>query len=143
MAGTLSFEHLADQVVSEQKVFAEQIAHAYRQRMDLSKAVDRRRSNLRMLMRELGRDDLAERLGCSPSYVSHMCAGNRPVTERAARKYEKRLGKPPGWLDVDHEALSAAESPTVAQELIELLLTLPDEERAFWIRTIRGAPRRE
>ena len=143
MAPTLSFEYFAGQVVSDQRVFAEQIAHAYRLRMDLSKSVERRRANLRMLMRELGRDELADRLGCSPSYVSHMCAGTRPVSEKAARKYEKRLGKPPGWLDVDHETLAAAESPVAAQELIELLLELPDDERAFWIRTIRGAPRRE
>lgn len=116
---------------------------SYRDEMDLDVAIHRRRKNLRRLSEDMGQEELAHRLGCSGSYVSQLITATRPITEKTARKYEARLGKPPGWLDIDHGALDTAAAPADAQDLIALLLNLPEQERNFWIRMIRDAPRRK
>lgn len=47
-----------------------------------------------------GPSSLAKKLGLSgPSYLSQLAHGTRPINEKTARKFEKQLDLPPGWLD--------------------------------------------
>ena len=48
------------------------------------------------------KQDFAEAIGVTPGYVVQMRKGNRPITEKTARKIELQLGLPDGWLDKDH-----------------------------------------
>lgn len=101
-----------------------------------------RRMNLRRLAEEAGSQDaLAQKLDVSGAYLSQLLTGKRPVTEKTARKFETRLRLPERWLDIDHGMIGGFRAPTEAQELLELILSLPSAERDFWIRTIRTAPR--
>ena len=101
-----------------------------------------RRLNLRHLSDEAGSQEaLANKLDVSAAYLSQLLTGKRPVTEKSARKFEARLRLPERWLEVDHGSIRDFKAPTEAQELLELILSLPATERDFWIRTIRSAPR--
>ena len=102
-----------------------------------------RRRSLAVLVEDAGgQDALADKLGVSGSYVSQLVSAGRPITEKTARKYEALLSKPPGWMDVDHSALRSSFAPSQVSELVNLLLALPPDEAAYWIRTIAEHPRR-
>lgn len=68
--------------------------------------VETRRRNIRLLAAQWdGATGLARKLGLSgPSYISQLTRGTRPVTEKTARKLERQLDLPAGWLDRDHDA---------------------------------------
>ena len=70
-----------------------------------------RQENLGKLIEESGGDEhLAERYGCTASYIRQMRLGSvdsdtgkpKGIGNRTARKLEKCMGKPQGWLDQDH-----------------------------------------
>ena len=63
--------------------------------------MDTRRANLRKLIEQLGGPAaLAKRMKLSgPSYISQIVSGNRPLTEKTARKIETVLHLSERWLD--------------------------------------------
>lgn len=64
-----------------------------------------RRKNLMALIAEHGgQKALAERVRpTAPGYISQMVNGTRNVGGVIARRFEKHLGKPHGWMDQCHE----------------------------------------
>lgn len=44
-------------------------------------------------------EELADKLGLSPGYISHLKTGYRPITEKSARKFEKKLSLCAGFFD--------------------------------------------
>ncbi len=59
-----------------------------------------RQQNLRKLLIEYETQEvLADKIGVSPGYVSQLLNGTRPITEKTARKFEKRLNLPEFWFD--------------------------------------------
>jgi plasmid maintenance system antidote protein VapI len=68
--------------------------------------MDTRRKNLRLLAAQWGGPTgLAKKLHLAgPSYISQLVNGNRPFTEKTARKFESELELPAGWMDQDHQA---------------------------------------
>ena len=74
------------------------------------------------------------------SYLSHMLKENpeRPVTEKTARRFERSLGLPPGYLDTPLEedlpaqeetpALSTADNVTLMADVIRLVGTIQKAE---------------
>lgn len=43
---------------------------------------------------------LASQLDCTPGFISQLLTGRRPITEKTARKLERRLKLPHEWMDV-------------------------------------------
>jgi hypothetical protein len=74
---------------------------------------DVRKRNLQSLIRKFnGPTALAKHLGhASPSFLSQLANGFRPITEKTVRKIEKQLGMPQGWFDVDHQNSPTGASP--------------------------------
>jgi transcriptional regulator with XRE-family HTH domain len=71
---------------------------------------DVRHQRLRLLLSEKGAQQaLAERMGVGPAYVNQLYLGNRNIGERAARKIERALSLPDGYMDGREDALTAAE----------------------------------
>ena len=64
-----------------------------------------RRKNLIALIGEYGgQKSLSERVRpTAPGYISQMVNGARNVGSVTARRFEKHLGKPHGWMDQFHE----------------------------------------
>jgi len=76
---------------------------------------DIRRDNLKLLIDEAGSQaKLAVLSGLPPSYISQVhrgvlhSTGGKPRTmgNDIARRLENKMGKPAGWMDTDHSALS-------------------------------------
>lgn len=68
--------------------------------MDTYEARDTRRKNLTVAVQECGTQAaLAKRLSVEASYISQMLNGHRGIGEETARKIERSLRKPRGWLD--------------------------------------------
>lgn len=74
-----------------------------------------RRENLGIIVREVGGNRaLADLLGRSESQVSQLLNGSkhfksnkqRGMRKETARKIEQAVGKPIGWLDIDHKAMT-------------------------------------
>lgn len=67
--------------------------------------MDQRRRNLRLLAAQWdGPTGLARKLGLAgPSYISQLTGGQRPFTEKTARKIEQQMKLPAGWLDANHK----------------------------------------
>ena len=86
-----------------------------------------RQRNVFELAEYFGREDLAEMLGYPDAgYLNQIARGASKIGDRTARKIEKVLGKPVGWLDHLHD-----DSP--ALELIKLKIAeynLSDSEAA-------------
>jgi hypothetical protein len=61
----------------------------------------------------------AELLEISPALWSMTKSGSRPMSDKLARQFEVRLGKPVGWMDEEREShgLTQAEQHTVALAL--------------------------
>ncbi|MBN3809432.1 hypothetical protein [Paraburkholderia sp. Ac-20347] len=78
-------------------------------------------------MEKLGGPSKAARLfGYSaPSFLSQMLKGDRPVTEKTARRMERMIGLPIGWLDENWE------SPEALQKDLSERNTI-DDVRAFF-----------
>lgn len=58
-----------------------------------------RRLHFLTLVEHLGNKGVAERMECRASYVSQLCSGTRPITERTARNIESMLNLKPKSLD--------------------------------------------
>jgi len=61
----------------------------------------------------------AEMLEISPALWSMTKSGSRPMSDKLARQFEVRLGKPVGWMDAEREphGLTQAEQHTMAMAL--------------------------
>src|SRR3954467_12491768 len=79
----------------------------------------------------------AERLQIQPSYWSQIKSRSRQIGERLARQFEQQCKKPPGWMDIAHDAGGRAagggSAGTRAQQApaasLESPLPQDDEER--------------
>ena len=81
---------------------------------------DQRSTNLKALIAKHGASKLAAKLGHSgPSYLSQLTSGNRPITEKAARKIEEGLNLEPGWMDVSHNAHEGALDSDLIRKVME------------------------
>lgn len=94
--------------------------------------MEQRVKNLRDLSREWGGPtSLAKKLKLSgASYICQLIAGHRPVTEKSARRFERELGLPSGWFDIDHDEggnKSALDDSLVARA-ITLVATVASEK---------------
>lgn len=76
-----------------------------------------RRASLRVLIAQWGGPtSLAKKLKLSgPSYLSQLVSGERPITEKTARKIEGGLDLSDGWMDEDHEENKAKPAPIDTQ----------------------------
>jgi len=73
---------------------------------DHADTLGRRRANLRRLIDEWGTQQrLASALAVTPGYINQLVCARRPITEKTARVWEKRLALPVGWID---KSLSSA-----------------------------------
>lgn len=79
--------------------------------------------NLRLLLMQWnGPAMLARKLQHSgPSYLSQIMSGNRPFTEKTARKIEAKLDLPVGWLDRPHEAKSDINTELFTEALVAVM----------------------
>lgn len=97
--------------------------------MSTAKITRTRRNNLHLLIREFTDQELAagrspvglmgrfaEALGVSPAGLSQFKGGDgatstRNIGDAAATQLESRMGKPKGWMDLDHggDAINPAE----------------------------------
>ena len=77
-----------------------------------------RRKNLVALIKEHGgQKSLAELVRpTAPGYISQLVNGTRNVGGTTARRFEKQLGKPHGWMDQPHEKDS--QSVAIAEETV-------------------------
>jgi hypothetical protein len=58
----------------------------------------------------------AERLQIQASYWSQIKSRSRQIGERLARQFERLCHKPPGWMDVAHDAQGIAAEPAPADD---------------------------
>jgi len=59
----------------------------------------RREKFTKLVDKHPNQEELAEELGVSAGYISHLKTGYRPITEKTARKFEKKLRLDPGYFD--------------------------------------------
>ncbi|MDP3858507.1 MAG: hypothetical protein Q8Q73_12185 [Stagnimonas sp.] len=75
----------------------------------------------------------AERLQIQPSYWSQIKSRSRQIGERLARQFEQLCHKPPGWMDVPHDAagqpVASTGRPPAATPPPESPLPQDDDER--------------
>lgn len=93
--------------------------------------MDTRRRNVRLLAAQWGGvTGLARKLQLSgPSYLSQLTGGQRPFTEKAARRIEAALDLPAGWMDEDHRlpARPLAVDESLVRKSISLVGAVADE----------------
>jgi hypothetical protein len=73
----------------------------------------------------------AERLQIQPSYWSQIKGRSRQIGERLARQFEQLCHKPPGWMDLEHDAAAPAALIAPAPSPVDVSPSLPqdDDER--------------
>ena len=77
-----------------------------------------RRENLGFFCDEKNkRAALAASMDCHPSYITNLINGIKPITEKGARKLEKAMHRPFGWLDVYHTEEDMAVCPAGSSRL--------------------------
>jgi hypothetical protein len=96
--------------------------------------MDTRLARLRELIEQHGGPlALSKKLGyTNASYLVQMTGPNpmRPVSERTARRYERQLGLPEGWLDqAPTEPVVAPESPDTIAGIVRLVGQVLDAEK--------------
>ena len=102
---------------------------------------DNRRKNLRALARALGGvTQLAARVGKSQSQISHLIC-NRPVKnigDRVASHIEKAFGKPPGWLDLEHQSIQEMgniyQTNSIVRHAYYQVPVISWEQAAAWLK---------
>ena len=76
-----------------------------------------RRDNLKRLLADYSTQrDFGEAVGLAGSQISHILTGRREMGDEIARRIEKALGKPLGWMD--RSALT--QEPALEMELASL-----------------------
>lgn len=86
--------------------------------------IDIRRKALALLAEQWGGPtNLAKKLDVTPSYVSQMLAGNRPITEKAAAKIEEKLGLATGFMSTRHTE-SPAPAPIDDELVTRVIMTV-------------------
>ena len=98
---------------------------------------DLRRTNLQRLVDRYGASSLAKRLGHSgPSYLGQILRGERPLTEKTARKFEEKLGLTTRSLDADASGIVPFEgtSPALMADTVRAVGEILEQEK------IRPAP---
>ena len=86
-----------------------------------------RRLNLKKIEQAYGTQVLlAEIIELSPARVNHLLTGQRNIGEKAARKIEKLLNKPHGWMD-----LLDSESVINNTSIIDLSKYTEDQQRVI------------
>jgi transcriptional regulator with XRE-family HTH domain len=117
----------------------------------MKKIEDVRRDNLKRLRDELGSvQELADTIGKGHSQVSqwlnastHSASGKpRSVSSASCREIEKAIGKPEGWMDVEHGDLKPVES-TKEVELRRVLADASAEVRLLSVYRFANADQRE
>jgi DNA-binding transcriptional regulator YdaS (Cro superfamily) len=117
----------------------------------MKKIEDVRRENLQRLRKELGSvKALAERLGKEPPQVSqwlnasvHSVSGKpRTISSESCREVERALGKPEGWMDVEHVAATLTETTDLVQ-LRKVLSEASSEVRLLSVYRLADAGQRE
>lgn len=98
-----------------------------------SKTNDRRIANLRRLRaRFIQQEELAKALDWTAPYVCQLIGPHpsRPISERTARKIERRLGLPEGALDAEPGTAkrNGAGAASSASNLVAPVMTALDEE---------------
>jgi len=68
--------------------------------MDISE--NRVKSLLALQDKAGSQKQLAISLDCTPGYIGQLTSGYRPITEKNARKIEKKLNLPANWMDNNH-----------------------------------------
>ncbi|MBI4695537.1 MAG: helix-turn-helix domain-containing protein [Gammaproteobacteria bacterium] len=137
---------------------APQRSFCYGSRMGQSKN-DIRVANLQALVAKEGSQRaLADRLGVTPGHISQMLNGTRPITEKTARKIEKRLRLEREWMDrsADDDSSGAQNSPISIREVSEarhsysefadMAAQLDDARRSEWKgmwKALKGEMQRE
>lgn len=93
-----------------------------------------RRINLRRLVSEHeGMTALSKKLGLTkPAYVSQLLADPpaRPISEKTARKWEKMLGLPDGWMDGQPRPYKDGAAAPLDARLLETALSMVTEALA-------------
>lgn len=96
---------------------------------------DIRRANLITLIRGFGTAAALEAVsGISASMLSQWKQGSpnsktkkpRQISGASCRRLEAASGKPPGWMDQDHEAAEQARPPTTGSAGLQRMPSLPD-----------------
>lgn len=94
--------------------------------------MEMRVKNLRELALQWGGpSSIAKKLKISgPSYISQLISGHRPLTEKSVRRFEKVLGLPSGWFDIDHDnpAPPASLDDSLVTRAIVLVATVANEQ---------------
>lgn len=117
----------------------------------MKKIEDVRRENLQRLRDELGSVQvLADRIGKSQSQVSqwlnasvHSASGKpRTISSGSCREVEKALGRPEGWMDVEHQDLAVVQTSEVV-ELRKILKDTSSEVRLLSVYRLANADQRE
>jgi hypothetical protein len=89
-----------------------------------------RLANLRALIEQWeGTGNLARKLGYTNASTLAQMAGrnpNRPITEKMARKVEKDLDLPAGWMDAPHRVTDGVDQNQVTQAIQAVGAALQD-----------------
>lgn len=79
--------------------------------LDRQLMLEARRTNLIMLTQQRGsKNQLAALSGTTPSRISLMASGRKPVSDPFARGIERGLNVPDGWLDIAHVTTEVSDS---------------------------------
>lgn len=92
-----------------------------------------RRENLLGLLKQRKYDaDFARAYDLSDRLISQIKNGTREMGDDLARKMEKAMGKPKGWMD--SLQFRSAEDELGAQEAMQILQGLTAEDRDAWMK---------
>lgn len=117
----------------------------------MKKIEDVRRENLQRLRNEIGSvQALADRIGKSQSQVSqwlnastHSVNGRpRTISSGSCREVEAAVGKPEGWMDVEHREFAAVQTSEVVA-LRKMLAETSGEVRLLSVYRLANAEQRE
>lgn len=89
-------------------------------------AADNRKANLVKLAERFGTlDKLAAETGSSDRHLSQMKNGVRKMGDKVARRFEEKLGLPPGWMDERHGQPKARQGSLATDALVKDFEELP------------------
>lgn len=96
-----------------------------------------RRKRLGQLITEnKTQEHLASILDVTPSYLSQLNSGHRPISEKTARRFERVCGKRSGWMDFDSSADYGL--PKDWDPVLEVLASSPEEKTQTALKMMRA-----